>query len=122
MEERVRTELRGQFRPEFLNRVDDIIVFHRLDEKQITSIVDIQLDRVARRLAQQHFTIVVEKPAKQLLARQGYDPQFGARPLKRAIQELLLDPLATKILAGDFKPGDEIRVTAQADEIIFERG
>jgi ATP-dependent Clp protease ATP-binding subunit ClpB len=121
MEERVKTELRGHFRPEFLNRVDDIIIFHRLDEKQITQIVDIQLDRVAKRLAQQHFTLTVEKPAKQLLARQGYDPQFGARPLKRTIQELLLDPLAQRILSGEFKAGDNIRVTIQGDEIIFEK-
>jgi ATP-dependent Clp protease ATP-binding subunit ClpB len=121
MEARVKSELRGHFRPEFLNRVDDIIVFHRLDEKQITHIVDIQLERVARRLAQQHFALAVDKPAKQLLASQGYDPQFGARPLKRTIQELLLDPLASRILNGEFKPGDTIRVTAQADEIIFEK-
>ncbi len=122
MEERVKVELRGHFRPEFLNRVDDIIIFHRLDEKQISHIVEIQLERVARRLAGQHFTLVVEKPARQLLARQGYDPQFGARPLKRTIQDLLLDPLAQKILSGEFKPGEGIRVTAQGDEIIFEKG
>jgi ATP-dependent Clp protease ATP-binding subunit ClpB len=121
MEQRVKIELRGHFRPEFLNRVDDIIIFHRLDEKQITSIVDVQLERVAKRLAAQHFTLTVEKPAKQLLARQGYDPQFGARPLKRTIQELLLDPLAQRILSGVYKVGDNIRVTAQADEIIFEK-
>jgi ATP-dependent Clp protease ATP-binding subunit ClpB len=122
MEQKVKNELRGHFRPEFLNRIDDIIVFHRLDEKQITSIVDIQLNNVARRLAGQNFTIEVDKAAKQLLARNGYDAQFGARPLKRAIQEYLLDPLATKILGGEFKPGDTIHVTAQGDEIIFEKG
>ena len=121
MEERVKIEMRGHFRPEFLNRVDDIIIFHRLDEKQITHIVDIQLERVAKRLAQQHFTLTVDKAAKGLLAKQGYDPQFGARPLKRTIQEYLLDPLATKILSGDFKPGDAITATAQGDEIVFEK-
>jgi ATP-dependent Clp protease ATP-binding subunit ClpB len=121
MEERVKSELRGHFRPEFLNRVDDIIIFHRLDEKQITHIVDIQLERVARRLAQQHINIAPDQRAKQLLARHGYDPQFGARPLKRTIQELLLDPLASKILGGEFKAGDTIRVTAQGDELIFEK-
>ncbi|MGZ8920103.1 MAG: AAA family ATPase, partial [Limisphaerales bacterium] len=121
MEQRVKTELRGHFRPEFLNRVDDIIIFHRLDEKQITHIVDVQLERVAKRLAAQHFALTVEKPAKQLLAKQGYDPQFGARPLKRTIQELLLDPLAQRILSGVYKAGDNIRVTAQADEIFFEK-
>jgi ATP-dependent Clp protease ATP-binding subunit ClpB len=121
MEERVKSELRGQFRPEFLNRIDDIILFHRLDEKQITHIVDIQLERVAKRLALQHVTLTVDPAAKHLLARQGYDPQFGARPLKRTIQELLLDPLATKLLSGEFKPGDSMVATAQADEIIFQR-
>ncbi len=121
MEERVKSELRGHFRPEFLNRVDDIIIFHRLDEKQIAHIVDIQLERVAKRLTQQQFTLAVEKSAKQLLAREGYDPQFGARPLKRTIQELLLDPLAQRILSGDFKPGDTIRAKAQGDEIVFEK-
>jgi ATP-dependent Clp protease ATP-binding subunit ClpB len=120
MEERVRSELRGHFRPEFLNRIDDIIIFHRLDEKQITHIVDIQLERVAGRLTQQQITLSVEKPAKQLLARQGYDPQFGARPLKRTIQDLLLDALAQKLLSGEFKPGDNVRVTAQGEEIILE--
>ncbi len=122
MEERVKLELRGHFRPEFLNRVDDIIIFHRLDEKQIAHIVDIQLDRVAKRLTDQHFTLTVDKPARQLLAKQGYDPQFGARPLKRTIQEYLLDPLATKILSGDYKPGDAIQATAQGDEIVFQKG
>jgi ATP-dependent Clp protease ATP-binding subunit ClpB len=122
MEEKVKMELRGQFRPEFLNRIDDIIIFHRLDEKQITAIVDIQLERVTKRLAQQGYTLTLDKPAKQLLAKEGYDPQFGARPLKRTIQELLLDPLATKILSGDFKPGETIRVTSQSQEIIFEKG
>ncbi len=119
MEKLVKTELRGHFRPEFLNRVDDIILFHRLDQKEIAHIVEIQLERVSRRLAQQHYTLSVDAAAKKLLAQQGYDPQFGARPLKRAIQELLLDPLARQILAGEFKPGETIHTTAQSDEIIF---
>ena len=122
MEERVKVELRGHFRPEFLNRVDDIIIFHRLDGKQITHIVDIQLERVAKRLTQQHFTLHVDAAARKLLARQGYDPQFGARPLKRTIQEYLLDPLATQILSGEFTPGDAITATAQGDEIVFQKG
>jgi len=119
MEERVKMELRGHFRPEFLNRVDDIVVFHRLDEKQLATIVEIQLRGIEGRLAQQNLTMQVDKAAKQLLGREGYDPQFGARPLKRTIQELLLDPLATRLLSGEFKPGDHISVTAQGDELIF---
>jgi len=121
MEQLVRTELRAHFRPEFLNRVDDIIIFHSLDEKQLSSIVEIQLSRLEKRLAQQQLSLDVDRSAKQLLAKEGYDPQFGARPLKRAIQDLLLDPLATKLLVGDFKPGDRIRVMAHDGNLEFEK-
>jgi len=119
MENEVRMELRGHFRPEFLNRVDDIIVFHSLDENQLAAIVDIQLQRLEKRLTQQHLSLEVDKAAKRLLAKEGYDPQFGARPLKRTIQEKLLNPLAMKVLAGEFKPGDRIQVTAQDAELVF---
>jgi ATP-dependent Clp protease ATP-binding subunit ClpB len=121
MERLVRTELRSHFRPEFLNRVDDIIVFHSLDEKQISQIVDIQLNRLEKRLAQQQLSLHVDRSAKALIAKEGYDPQFGARPLKRAIQDLLLDPLATKLLVGDFKSGDTIKVAAHDGELAFEK-
>jgi ATP-dependent Clp protease ATP-binding subunit ClpB len=121
MERLVRTELRSHFRPEFLNRVDDIIIFHSLDEKQLAHVVDIQLQRLGKRLAQQQLTLDVDRSAKQLIAKEGYDPQFGARPLKRAIQDLLLDPLATKLLVGEFKPGDRIKVLAHNGELEFEK-
>jgi ATP-dependent Clp protease ATP-binding subunit ClpB len=121
MERLVRTELRSQFRPEFLNRVDDIIIFHSLYEKQLAHVVDIQLQRLEKRLAQQQLTLEVDRSAKQLIAKEGYDPQFGARPLKRAIQDLLLDPLATKLLVGEFKPGDRIKVLAHNGELEFEK-
>jgi ATP-dependent Clp protease ATP-binding subunit ClpB len=121
MERLVRTELRTHFRPEFLNRVDDIIIFHSLAEKQLSHIVEIQLSRLDKRLAQQQLTLEVDRSAKQLIAREGYDPQFGARPLKRAIQDLLLDPLASKLLTGDFKPGDRIKVVAHDDTLGFEK-
>ena len=113
--------MKRHFRPEFLNRVDDIIIFHNLDEKQLARIVDIQLQRLEKRLAQQQLTLEVDAAAKQLIAKEGFDPQFGARPLKRAIQDLLLDPLATKLLVGEFKPGDKIKVTAKDDELVFQR-
>jgi ATP-dependent Clp protease ATP-binding subunit ClpB len=122
MEERVKMELRGHFRPEFLNRVDDIIIFHSLDEKQLSSIVEIQLKRLQKRLEQQKLNIELDNPAKRLLAKEGYDPQFGARPLKRAIQEKLIDPLAMLVLEGEFKPGDRIKVTAQDGELVFKNG
>ncbi|MCI0745939.1 MAG: ATP-dependent chaperone ClpB [Verrucomicrobia subdivision 3 bacterium] len=121
MEQRVRMELRGHFRPEFLNRVDDIIIFHSLDESQLQTIVDIQLRRLEKRLAQQQLSLEVDKSAKRFLAKEGYDPQFGARPLKRAIQEKLLDPLAMKVLSGEFKPGDRITAKARDGELVFEK-
>ena len=121
MEDRVKAELKRHFRPEFLNRVDDIIIFHSLDEDQLAQIVEIQLKRLEKRLAQQQLTLELDKSAKQLLARDGYDPQFGARPLKRTIQEKLLDPLSLRLLEGEFKPGDTIKVTAKGDELVLDR-
>jgi ATP-dependent Clp protease ATP-binding subunit ClpB len=121
MEDKVMAELKKHFRPEFLNRVDDVIIFQSLDESELARIVDIQLGRLEQRLAQQNLTLDVDAAAKKLLAKEGYDPQFGARPLKRAIQEHLLDPLATKLLAGDFKPGDKIKVMAKDDGLVFQR-
>ncbi len=116
MEKRVLEELKQNFRPEFLNRVDDTIVFHSLTEDQIAAIVEIQLARIARRLAEQKLRLNLTDEAKQLLARRGWDPQWGARPLKRAMQEHLLDPLATKLLAGEFRQGDLILVDARDGE------
>jgi ATP-dependent Clp protease ATP-binding subunit ClpB len=120
MEELIRAELKKFFRPEFLNRVDDIIIFHSLDEKQISAIVEIQLLRLKDRLAQQQLAVTLDPAATRFLAKEGYDPQFGARPLKRAIQEHLLNPLAMKLLSGDFKPGDTIKVTAAAGALKFQ--
>src|ERR1022692_3395338 len=121
LESLVRTELKAHFRPEFLNRVDDIILFHTLDEKHLARIVDIQLQRLEKRLAQQQLGLELDRSAKQLIAREGYVPQFGARPLKRAIQDRLLDPLATKLLLGEFKPGDRIKAIARDGELEFAK-
>jgi len=121
MERLVRTELKAHFRPEFLNRIDDIIIFHNLDEEQLLKIVDIQLERLSKRLAQQQLTLETDRSAKRLLAKEGFDPQFGARPLKRTIQELLLDPLATKLLDGEFKPGDHINVAVNDGELVLQK-
>ena len=121
MEDKVLAELKKHFRPEFLNRVDDVIIFQSLDENELTRIVDIQLGNLEKRLAQQNLTLDVDAAAKKLIASEGYDPQFGARPLKRAIQEHLLDPLATKLLAGEFKPGEKIKVTAKDNKLVFQR-
>jgi ATP-dependent Clp protease ATP-binding subunit ClpB len=121
MEDKVMAELKHNFRPEFLNRVDDIIIFQSLDEEEISHIVDIQLEKLKKRLAQQQLTLDVDAAAKKQLAAEGYDPQFGARPLKRAIQERILNPLSMKLLEGEFKPGDKIKVTAKDDELVFQK-
>jgi len=121
MEDKVKAELKKHFRPEFLNRVDDVIIFQSLDESELARIVDIQLGRLEQRLAQQNLTLDMDAAAKTLLAKEGYDPQFGARPLKRAVQEQLLNPLSMKLLEGGFKPGDKIKVTAKDDELVFQK-
>jgi ATP-dependent Clp protease ATP-binding subunit ClpB len=119
MEDKVMGELKKHFRPEFLNRLDDVIIFQSLDEEELARIVEIQIGRLEKRLAQQNLTLDVDDRAKKLLAKEGYDPQFGARPLKRAVQERLLNPLSMKLLEGEFKPGDKIKVTAKDDELVF---
>jgi ATP-dependent Clp protease ATP-binding subunit ClpA len=121
MEDKVMAELKRHFRPEFLNRVDDVIIFQSLDEEELAKIVDIQLERLSKRLAQQNLTLDVDSAAKKLLAQEGYDPQFGARPLKRAIQERILNPLSMRLLDGEFKPGDRIKVTADGDGLVFKK-
>jgi ATP-dependent Clp protease ATP-binding subunit ClpB len=121
MEDKVMAELKRHFRPEFLNRVDDVIIFQSLDESELERIVDIQLEKLKKRLAQQNLTLDVDKAAKMLLAKEGYDPQFGARPLKRAVQEHILNPLSLRLLEGEFKPGDKIKVTTKDDELVFQR-
>src|SRR5690606_35380424 len=109
-------EIVGQhFRPEFINRVDDVVVFRPLESEHIRRIVDIQLEYLHRRLGDRDIGLTLDAAARDRLAQAGYDPVYGARPLKRAIQQQLENPLAEHILRGDFGPGDTIRVTAEAD-------
>jgi ATP-dependent Clp protease ATP-binding subunit ClpB len=123
MEERVFQELRQHFRPEFLNRVDEIIVFRSLSQKEIGKIVDIQLARVQKRLLDQHIQIDFSDSARELVAKEGYDPVFGARPLKRVIQRELLDKLSLDILDGKFQDGDRISARAARDgSLEFAKG
>jgi ATP-dependent Clp protease ATP-binding subunit ClpB len=103
-------ELRQRFRPEFLNRIDEIVVFHKLSEEQLKSIVDIQLDRVRARLRERRIALEITDAAKTHLVRTGYDPAYGARPLKRAIQREVETPLGRKILAGEVRDGDVVRI------------
>ena len=119
---RVMEALRGHFRPEFLNRIDEIIIFDRLDEKQITRIVDIQLRRLLERLAKQNIQLALSDAAKTHIAREGYDPAYGARPLKRVIQKEILDPLSLEILDGHFGDGDKIQVGVEKGKLVFSKG
>ena len=111
--------LQAHFRPEFLNRIDEIVIFHPLGREHLAEIVDIQLRRVSELLAERGFTLEVSEAAREYLAEAGYDPDFGARPLKRAIQRELQDPLALRILSGEFHEGDLVRVGRDADGLTF---
>ena len=111
--------LHKEFRPEFLNRIDEIIVFHSLSKEDLRRIVDIQLEHLRGLLAERNMTLELTDAAKNYLAEVGFDPTFGARPLKRAIQRYLQDPLAMKILSGEFMDGDTIRVDANGDGLTF---
>ncbi len=113
-------EVRKSFRPEFVNRLDEMVVFHRLDRKELRSIVDIQLEQFQARLAKRDLRIELDDAAKDFLAEVGWDPQFGARPLKRAIQKNLEDALAKRVLAGEFRPGTRIVVTRNKDGLAFK--
>jgi ATP-dependent Clp protease ATP-binding subunit ClpB len=116
-------EIVGQhFRPEFINRVDDVVVFHPLEAEHIRKIVDIQLEYLRRRLREREIGLTLEPAARDRLAQAGFDPVYGARPLKRAIQQQLENPLAQRILRGDFGPGDVIRVVAEGDTLEFVKG
>ena len=123
MRRNVMEALRAQFRPEFLNRVDDIVIFNRLEAEQIQRIVDLQLDLLRQRLGDRKLTIEVTGAAKERLAAEGFDPVYGARPLKRAIQKAVQDPLALRLLGGEIVDGDTVRVDASAGgELIFTTG
>jgi ATP-dependent Clp protease ATP-binding subunit ClpA len=115
--------LRSTFRPEFLNRIDDIIVFNSLSREHLTMIIDLQLRRVGKQLKDRGLHLELTVAARELLIKEGYDPQYGARPMRRAIQRLILDPLALKLLNGDFQDGDTIEVDADpaANQLRFQK-
>ena len=124
MKNQVMDALRATFRPEFLNRVDEVIVFHALAEAELARIVDLLVADLQRRLAEHELTLELTPAAKALIAREGYDPQFGARPLKRSVQRLVENPLARALLEGRFPPGTTIRVDADpvGGTLIFQGG
>jgi ATP-dependent Clp protease ATP-binding subunit ClpB len=111
--------LRGQFRPEFLNRVDEIVIFKNLVTGQLMEIVEKETKILAKRLAERKITLDLSDNAKSLIAKEGFDPVYGARPIKRTIQRLIIDPLAQKVLTGEFKEGDTVFVDAQDGKIVF---
>jgi ATP-dependent Clp protease ATP-binding subunit ClpB len=117
--EQVMEVVRGSFRPEFLNRLDEILLFHRLTREQMSGIVEIQLGHLRGLLEDRKITLELDEAATEWLANAGYDPVYGARPLKRVIQRHLQNPLASRILEGGIADGDEVRVTAEADGLVI---
>ena len=109
------------FRPEFINRVDDIVVFHPLGKSQLRSIVDIQLGYLRKRLADREMELAIDDAGKDLLGEAGFDPVYGARPLKRAIQQQLENPLAQRILRGEFGPGTKVMITGKGGQLEFAK-
>ena len=120
MNTKVRAALKDYFKPEFLNQIDEVIVFHPLAAEQIRSIVDKQIAIVATRLLRQKITLVVSAEAKDWLAQKGFDPNLGARPLKRVIQTELLDPLAMKIVAGVVSEGQTVNVGVEKEKLVIK--
>ncbi|MFC1982849.1 AAA family ATPase, partial [Chloroflexota bacterium] len=119
MKEKVMAEVKKAFRPEFLNRLDDIIVFHELTEEQLRSIVDLMVKDLQKRLAERKLGIELTEKAKSWLTREGYDPTFGARPLRRVIERYVENPLSTQLLKGELKEGDTIKVDLGKDGLTF---
>src|SRR5215208_3463726 len=114
-------QMREFFRPEFLNRIDEVVEFHALTKQQLSEIVELQLERLRMRLAERGLTLELTDDAKDVIAEAGWDPAYGARPLKRALQRLVENPLALRLLEGDFAEGDTIRVDAQNGELVFQK-
>jgi ATP-dependent Clp protease ATP-binding subunit ClpB len=121
IEKLVMRELSAAFRPEFLNRIDEVIFFNPLSEAQLAQIVRIQVERFQKLLVERQITLNLTDQAVARIAEAGYDPVYGARPLKRALQKLVIDPLATRLLAGDFQPGDRIEAATEGERIVFHR-
>jgi len=121
MKNAVMESVREHFRPEFINRVDDIVVFHPLGSEQIRAIVEIQLNSLRRRLLERDMELELDEKARDLIGEAGFDPVYGARPLKRAIQQQVENPLAQRILRNEFGPGDRVRVSVRGSELTFDK-
>jgi ATP-dependent Clp protease ATP-binding subunit ClpC len=121
MRERILEEAKKTFRPEFLNRLDDIVVFRSLTKPDLIDILDLEISKVAQRLKAKNINLELDEKAKDLLVGKGYDPQYGARPMRRAVERFLEDPLAEEILKGVFHDGEPIHVTAENDRLSFSQ-
>jgi ATP-dependent Clp protease ATP-binding subunit ClpC len=119
MREKVMVEVKKTFRPEFLNRLDEIIVFHELNEEQLRQVVDLLAKELQKRLAERKLSVEFTEKAKSWLAKEGYDPVYGARPLRRALEKYVENPLAIKVLGGEFKEGDTIKIDAGDEGLTF---
>ncbi len=116
MRENIERDLKQTFRPEFLNRIDEIIIFHGLTQEHVREIVDLQMQEIAGRLAEHGIKVELTDAARDWLAHEGYDPQFGARPLRRTLQRYVENPLSKRLLAGEFAEGDTVEVDVEAGE------
>jgi ATP-dependent Clp protease ATP-binding subunit ClpC len=121
MRERILDEAKKTFRPEFLNRLDDLIVFRSFTKPDLIQILDLEVNKVLERLRHKNLKLDLDAKAKDFLVEKGYDPQYGARPMRRAVERFLEDPLAEEILKGNLHKGDPIQVTAGADKLVFNQ-
>ena len=121
MRERILDEARRTFRPEFLNRIDDVIVFRSFTKTDLIQILTLEVEKVIERLRHKNIRLELDEPAKDFLVEKGYDPQYGARPMRRAVERFLEDPLAEEILRGSLQPGEPIRVTSDKEKLVFNQ-
>ena len=119
LREKVLSALKHSFRPEFLNRIDEVIIFDYLNKPEIKKIVDLELEKVIQRLGKKDIDVQITEPVKEFVAQKGFDPNLGARPLKRVIQKKILDPLSLKIISGDFEKEKRVVIDFQNEKIIF---
>jgi ATP-dependent Clp protease ATP-binding subunit ClpC len=123
MKEKIVEEAKRTFKPEFLNRLDELVVFHMLEKADLSNIIDLEVGKLARRLKDKSITITLSESARDLLIKKGYDPAYGARPMRRAVERYLEDPMAESLLRGDVKEGDNLEVILRdnSDELLFQK-
>jgi ATP-dependent Clp protease ATP-binding subunit ClpC len=122
MRDKIMEEAKRQFRPEFLNRLDDIIVFRSLTKPDLIQILDLEISKVTERLKGKKLVLTLDEKAKDYLVEKGYDPTYGARPMRRSVERFLEDPLAEEILKGNLHEGEPVRVTAEDNKLVFRQG